>query len=173
MRLVAAPTRACTGRRLTFQRRLVTLCAWLMRFPACGFLPQISHCCAMTTPRKIRSCRANLDFTGTWPDSAIPSRETETTKAPISRGQTKLWVLTAPCDTFSRSLPDVQSSSGAYPCFGSHRPCRSEDRSVDPTGFEHVSWVLQKGNLSDLPRAILMPCSPRSKPPPRPLIPSR
>src|ERR1039457_4570375 len=105
MRLVAAPTRACTGRRLTFQRRLVTLCAWLMRFPACGFLPQISHCCAMTTPRKIRSCRANLDFTGTWPDSPIPSRETETTKAPISRGQTKLWVLTAPCDAFSNMSP--------------------------------------------------------------------
>src|ERR1017187_3854466 len=87
MRLVAAPTRACTGRRLTFQRRLVTLCAWLIWLPACGFLPQISHCCAMTTPRKIRSCRANLDFTGTWPDSAIPSRETETTKAPISRAK--------------------------------------------------------------------------------------
>src|ERR1700734_129607 len=48
MRLVVAPTRACTGRRLTFQRRLVTLWAWLMRFPDCGFLPQISHCCAMT-----------------------------------------------------------------------------------------------------------------------------
>src|ERR1700722_16611595 len=52
-----------------FQRRLVTLWAWLMRFPACGFLPQISHCCAMTTPRltqkdKLRSCEANLDFTG-------------------------------------------------------------------------------------------------------------
>src|SRR5215469_14798937 len=30
-----------------FQRRLVTLWAWLMRFPACGFLPQISHCCAI------------------------------------------------------------------------------------------------------------------------------
>src|SRR5882762_1698522 len=64
MRLVVAPTRACTGRRLTFQRRLVTLWAWLMRFPACGFLPQISHCCAMTTPDNFRSCRANLDFTG-------------------------------------------------------------------------------------------------------------
>ena len=48
MRLVVAPTRACTARRFTFQRRLVTLCAWLIRFPNCGFLPQISHCCAMT-----------------------------------------------------------------------------------------------------------------------------
>ena len=44
------PTLACTGRKLTFQRLLVTLWAWLMRFPACGFLPQISHCCAMTAP---------------------------------------------------------------------------------------------------------------------------
>jgi hypothetical protein len=26
---------------------LVTLCAWLMLFPDCGFLPQISHTCAM------------------------------------------------------------------------------------------------------------------------------
>src|SRR5208282_479450 len=48
MRFVVAPTRACTGRRFTFQRRLVTLWAWLMRFPDCGFLPQMSHCCAMT-----------------------------------------------------------------------------------------------------------------------------
>jgi hypothetical protein len=47
MRFVVAPTRACTGRKFTFQRRLVTLWAWLMRFPDCGFLPQISHCCAM------------------------------------------------------------------------------------------------------------------------------
>src|ERR1700724_673388 len=69
MRLVAAPTRACTGRKLTFQRRLVTLWAWLMRFPACGFLPQISHCCAMITPEE--SCRAKFDFTGTLADSAI------------------------------------------------------------------------------------------------------
>ena len=44
MRFVVAPTRACTGRRFTFQRRLVTLWAWLMRFPDCGFLPQMSHC---------------------------------------------------------------------------------------------------------------------------------
>ena len=40
-------TLACTGRKLMFQRRLVTLWAWLIRFPACGFLPQISHCCAI------------------------------------------------------------------------------------------------------------------------------
>ena len=33
IRLVAAPTLACTGRRLTFQRRLVTLWAWLMLLP--------------------------------------------------------------------------------------------------------------------------------------------
>src|SRR5579864_7235922 len=71
MRLVVEPTRACTGRRLMFQRRLVTLWAWLMRFPACGFLPQISHCCGMTTPREFRSCWANYDFTGSWPYPAI------------------------------------------------------------------------------------------------------
>jgi hypothetical protein len=43
IRLFALPTLACTGRRLTFQRRFVTLCAWLMLFPNCGFLPHIAH----------------------------------------------------------------------------------------------------------------------------------
>jgi len=47
-RLVLAPTRARTGRKLTFQRRLVTLCAWLMLFPERGPLPQISHTRAIT-----------------------------------------------------------------------------------------------------------------------------
>ena len=47
-------TLACTGRKLMFQRRLVTLWAWLMRFPACGFLPQISHCCAMDCSREFQ-----------------------------------------------------------------------------------------------------------------------
>ena len=55
MRLVAAPTLACTGRRFTFQRRLVTLWAWLMLFPNCGPLPQSSQTCAMTTPGKLRT----------------------------------------------------------------------------------------------------------------------
>ena|SRR5690242_68927 len=34
---------ARTERRFTFQRRLVTLWAWLMLFPNCGPLPQTSH----------------------------------------------------------------------------------------------------------------------------------
>ena len=62
MRLVVAPTRACTGRRFTFQRRLVTLWAWLMRFPDCGFLPQISHCCAMTAADPFRGLEPKLLF---------------------------------------------------------------------------------------------------------------
>jgi hypothetical protein len=82
MRLPCPATLACTGRKLMFQRRLVTLWAWLMRFPACGFLPQISHCCAMTAPESFRSCRANLDFTGPCPvrqsrvqlEGRVPSR---------------------------------------------------------------------------------------------------
>ena len=41
--LVVAPTLACTGRRLTFQRRLLTLCAWLILLPNRGPLPQISQ----------------------------------------------------------------------------------------------------------------------------------
>src|ERR1700730_11646319 len=68
MRLVAAPTRACTGRRLTFHRRFVTLWAWLMRFPACGFLPQISHCCAMMTPENFRTWCAKHRFYRTFDD---------------------------------------------------------------------------------------------------------
>jgi hypothetical protein len=47
-----------------FQRRLVTLWAWLMRFPACGFLPQISHCCAMTVPDPSKGLVRNFYFTG-------------------------------------------------------------------------------------------------------------
>ena len=47
-------TRARTGRRFTFQRRLVTLCAWLMLLPDRGFLPQTSQTCAMTTPNPSR-----------------------------------------------------------------------------------------------------------------------
>src|SRR5258706_10115841 len=53
MRLLAVlPTRACTGRRFTFQRRLVTLWAWLMLLPNCGPLPQISQTLAMTAYSK-------------------------------------------------------------------------------------------------------------------------
>jgi len=51
IRLVAAPTLAWTGRRFTFQRRLVTLWAWLMLFPNCGPLPQSSHTCAIDYSR--------------------------------------------------------------------------------------------------------------------------
>jgi hypothetical protein len=46
--LVAPFTTARTGRRLTFQRRLVTLWAWLTLFPNCGPLPHTSQTLAMT-----------------------------------------------------------------------------------------------------------------------------
>src|SRR6202140_4157935 len=64
IRLVAPFTLAWTGRRLTFQRRLVTLWAWLMLLPNCGPLPQISQTCAMTTPENIRTRCVNLNLTG-------------------------------------------------------------------------------------------------------------
>src|ERR1700691_5156957 len=67
MRLVVAPTRACTGRKFTFQRRLVTLWAWLMRFPDCGFLPQISHCCAMTAIHPFTGSKRSHYSTGFCP----------------------------------------------------------------------------------------------------------
>lgn len=47
MRFGAPFTRARTGCRLTFQRRFVTLCAWLMRLPNCGPRPQSSHSLAI------------------------------------------------------------------------------------------------------------------------------
>jgi len=39
--LLPPATLARTGRKLMFQRRLVTLCAWLTLFPLAGFFPQI------------------------------------------------------------------------------------------------------------------------------------
>ena len=62
--LVAPFTLARTGRRLTFQRRLVTLWAWLMLLPNCGPLPQISQTCAMTAQNPSSPSGANSDFTG-------------------------------------------------------------------------------------------------------------
>src|SRR5213075_283690 len=62
IRLVAAPTLACTGRRLTFQRRLVTLWAWLMLFPNCGPLPQISQTRAITAPNRTKDCSVRHRF---------------------------------------------------------------------------------------------------------------
>jgi hypothetical protein len=54
-RLVLPPDAfARTGRKLMFQRRLVTLCAWLTLFPVRGFLPQTSHTCAMTTSDELK-----------------------------------------------------------------------------------------------------------------------
>src|ERR1019366_4227525 len=55
MRLLPVLVLACTGRRLTFQRRRVTLCAWLMLLPNCGPLPQISQTWAMLTPENCQT----------------------------------------------------------------------------------------------------------------------
>src|SRR5216684_3563879 len=63
-RLVAPFTLARTGRRLTFQRRRDTLWAWLMVFPNCGPLPQISQTCAMTTPDLM--CETSILLELTW-----------------------------------------------------------------------------------------------------------
>src|SRR5271163_2614380 len=48
MRLAPPATLAFTGRRLTFQRRRLTLWACEILFPNCGPLPQIWQICAMT-----------------------------------------------------------------------------------------------------------------------------
>src|ERR1035437_1947365 len=88
MRLVVAPTRACTGRRFTFQRRLVTLWAWLMRFPDCGFLQQISHCCAMTALDPFRGLQPEASI---LPDSG-PCRQFALAE-PLRQGKIKLRFL--------------------------------------------------------------------------------
>ena len=44
-------TSARTRRRFGFQRRLVTLWAWLIRLPKWGLFPQMSQCIAIDTPR--------------------------------------------------------------------------------------------------------------------------
>jgi hypothetical protein len=62
--LVLVPTLARTGRRFTFQRRLVTLWAWLMLLPNCGPLPHTSQTCAMTTQFLPTQFTQNIDFTG-------------------------------------------------------------------------------------------------------------
>src|SRR5438270_9624820 len=54
-RLVAPFTTARTVCRLRFQRRLVTLWAWLMRWPNCGPRPHTSHTLAI--PGEI-SCKS-------------------------------------------------------------------------------------------------------------------
>jgi hypothetical protein len=48
IRLCPPPISAFTGRRLTFQRRLDTLCACEILLPNCGPLPQMVQICAMT-----------------------------------------------------------------------------------------------------------------------------
>jgi len=47
MRLEAPATIARTFCKFKFQRRLVTLWAWLIRLPNCGPRPQTSHTFAM------------------------------------------------------------------------------------------------------------------------------
>src|SRR6266849_9123778 len=76
-RLVAPFTLARTGRRLTFQRRLLTLWAWLMVFPNCGPLPQISQTRAITL-ESFQACCRNLDFTGMSPISPKQNRTVST-----------------------------------------------------------------------------------------------
>jgi len=50
-------TIARTRRRLGFQRRLVTLCAWLMRLPYWGLFPQISQARAILLPLRTAQMR--------------------------------------------------------------------------------------------------------------------
>src|SRR5260370_382877 len=61
-RVLAPFATACTGRRLTFQRRLLTLWAWLILFPNCGPLPQISQTLAMSGSSRFRLRRASEAF---------------------------------------------------------------------------------------------------------------
>src|ERR1700751_5219713 len=61
MRLLPPPTFAFTGRRFTFQRRRLMLCAWEMLLPNCGPFPQTSHTCAMTNSRtRLETCTRRM-----------------------------------------------------------------------------------------------------------------
>src|SRR5947209_5745546 len=53
-RLPAPLIKARTGCKFTFHRRLVTLCAWLIRLPNCGPRPQISQVFAIKTEISLR-----------------------------------------------------------------------------------------------------------------------
>jgi hypothetical protein len=64
MRLLAVFTFAFTVWRFTFQRRRVVLLACEMLLPNCGFLPHISHTCAMIRILTMQIC-ANVDETET------------------------------------------------------------------------------------------------------------
>lgn len=110
IRFVVPPTRACTGRRFTFQRRLVTLWAWLMRFPDCGFLPQISHCCAMTAKDPFRNCKRSYYSTGFQPSPTIRLRWTAQSKLMPS---SKAVVLCR--DNYRRTRRYLCSSVGLNP----------------------------------------------------------
>src|SRR5713101_4182422 len=88
-RLVAPFTLARTGRRLTFQRRLLTLWAWLMVFPNCGPLPQISQTRAITL-KSFQACCRSLDFTGIREIS--PRRRGEATYAALPITGSEQWL---------------------------------------------------------------------------------
>src|SRR5690349_14809979 len=84
IRLGAPFTSARTSCRFTFQRRLVTLWAWLIRFPNWGPRPQISHILAMTPQTPIAVLlsivyhvswpRAMMTAADGWPLTARPVR---------------------------------------------------------------------------------------------------
>ena len=127
MRLPWPATLACTGRRLMFQRRLVTLWAWLMRFPACGFLPQISHCCAMTTAsdKEFRSCgqtpilpelgrirQTGFESSGPGISAVRPPRPDPPCRATLRRYVAGTLRTPPLCDTYSMQSP-LQAASAA------------------------------------------------------------
>src|SRR3954464_12302423 len=80
--LLAPFTTARTGRRFTFQRRLLTLWAWLMLLPNCGPLPHISH------TRAITDSKAEGRASGGWCRILQEARPRYTDRRP-SEGGTK------------------------------------------------------------------------------------
>lgn len=61
--LVPPPIAARTRRKFGFQRRRVTLLAWLMLFPKLGFLPQSSHTIAITHSNGEKSHKSSIHRT--------------------------------------------------------------------------------------------------------------
>ena len=74
MRLLALLIFALTVCRFTFQRRRVTLCAWEMLLPNCGFLPQSSQTCAMTFILFYR-CSWEIEGLRDWTQRSVSNKQ--------------------------------------------------------------------------------------------------
>src|SRR4029079_16612497 len=141
IRFGAPFTSALTACRLTFQRRLVTLCACEMLFPNCGPLPQTSQTCAISLAPNLSSdsapaCAhpsgvfANTD--GRWANEDIPTLQLAEPLVYLERhpGPNRRPNPLVPLSVFPaavrRKSPSGRTRKGTKKC--SHMKIRSESR---------------------------------------------